>query len=619
MPGMSHPLTLRSPLVVGAFHAALLHQALELLAIGVAVALAWNVSLAVQQRRSAAGGQPTEAASSTPGRAALEPEPQGRRFLRTAFGLLWVLDGLLQLQSAMPIGMPTGVARAAASGSPVWVHDVVGLGIGIWSDHPVEAASSVVWIQVGLGLALLVAPRGRWSRAAGSASVAWALVVWVFGEAFGGVFAPGQSWAFGLPGAVVLYAVAGVLVALPERSWRGPKVGRWTVAGIGVCFAAMALLQGWPGRGSWTSSGRSPMAAMLRTMAKTPQPRMLARWVSSFASLDAAHGVAVNGVLVAALALTGLLLVAGALAGRRRLVLAGWSVGVLLCLATWVLVQDLGFLGGLGTDPNSMVPTVLLLSGGVVALLRAPSSVREPALVPAGALEVARGRLRRLPEVFTPAVLGRLGLAVFSAAVVLVGAVPMAAASLDPTASPILAEALNGSPGTLDALAPGFTLTDQDGERVSLASLRGKAVALTFLDPVCSLTCPLIARSFALADRMLGAEARRTELVAVAANPVYHSVAATRAFDRQEHLTTMPNWLYLTGSLRQLTHVWDAYGVQVTTLPAGAMVAHSFVAFIIDPDGRLRAALGTNPGNTARASASMSALVADELRATLSA
>ena len=30
--------------------------------------------------------------------------------------------------------------------------------------------------------------------------------------------------------------------------------------------------------------------------------------------------------------------------------------GTMLCPADWVLVEDPGFLGGVGTDPNSMVP-----------------------------------------------------------------------------------------------------------------------------------------------------------------------------------------------------------------------------------------------------------------------
>ena len=51
----------------------------------------------------------------------------------------------------------------------------------------------------------------------------------------------------------------------------------------------------------------------------------------------------------------------------------------MLCLADWVLIEDLGFLGGLGTDPNSMIPFVLLAAAGYLALARVPAEAAEPA------------------------------------------------------------------------------------------------------------------------------------------------------------------------------------------------------------------------------------------------
>ena len=95
---------------------------------------------------------------------------------------------------------------------------------------------------------------------------------------------------------------------------------------------------------------------------------------------------------------------------------------------------------------------------------------------------------------------------------------------------------------------------------------------------------------------MLGAQAKNVELVAVVANPTYRSTAFTRAFDRQEGLTTVPDWLYLTGSLSQLGAVWRHYGVAVENLPAGAMAAHNDIAVVIDPAGRIRQELSSDPG-----------------------
>ena len=178
--------------------------------------------------------------------------------------------------------------------------------------------------------------------------------------------------------------------------------------------------------------------------------------------------------------------------------------------------------------------------------------------------------------------------ALSAAVVVLIGAAPMAAASADPNADPIIAQSIAGDTPPVNLPAPGFRLVDQDGTAVSLASLRGKVVLMTFLDPVCTSDCPLIAQEFKDAWRLLGAQSRRVELVAVVANPTYLSTEFTRAFDQQEGLTTVRDWLYLTGTLPQLKKVWDDYGVTVENLPAGAMSAHDDIAVVIDRAGHIR-------------------------------
>jgi hypothetical protein len=99
--------------------------------------------------------------------------------------------------------------------------------------------------------------------------------------------------------------------------------------------------------------------------------RFLSGWVSAFAAFDEAHGFAVNLFVVVALTVIAVAFVSG----RPRLIrpaLAGFTV---LCLADWILIQDLGFLGGLGTDPNSMIPFILLAAGGYLALT---GSTHEP-------------------------------------------------------------------------------------------------------------------------------------------------------------------------------------------------------------------------------------------------
>jgi cytochrome oxidase Cu insertion factor (SCO1/SenC/PrrC family) len=437
-------------------------------------------------------------------------------------------------------------------------------------------------------------------------------VVWVFGESFGGIFAPGLSWLTGAPGGVLFYVAAGALIALPEDVWRRPRSGRLLLAGAGVFFAGMALLQAWPGRGFWqgTAGGKaSTLSGMVTEMAATPQPRFLSSLLSGFASFATRYGFAVNLVAVIALAAMG----AAFLTGRPRLVRYAVWFGLAFCLADWVLVQDLGFLGGLGTDPNSMIPLILLFSAGYLALVPEVNGEMIGADEAAGDGE-ARGTddTEKGPDAgnggrLRPRVLSGLGSAVASArarsvaaagalAVIVLGAAPMASAAANRTADPILALAISGNSSRLDLPAPGFSLTDQNGRTVSLASLRGKVVLMTFLDPVCTSDCPIIAQEFKQAGQMLGEQAGQVEMVAVVANPTYRSTAFTRAFDRQEGLTTVPNWVYLTGSLSQLGEVWRHYGVSVQNLPAGAMSAHNDLAVIIDPAGRIRQELDADPG-----------------------
>jgi cytochrome oxidase Cu insertion factor (SCO1/SenC/PrrC family) len=606
VPGMNSGLSPGDPTLVAAFRSALLHQG----AIAVLMlAFLWLLWATARTWRPAAAPSATSRAAMS--RAAIA-EPRGRWLLRTGFGVLWIFDGLLQAQPKMAGGLATQVIEPIAASSPGWVQHLVNWGGTVWSYHPIQAGAASVWIQVGIGAWLIAASRGPWSRLAGAASVAWGLVVWVFGEAFGGIFAPGLSWLTGAPGGVLFYVAAGALIALPEDVWRRPRSGRLLLAGIGVFFAGMALLQAWPGRGFWqgTAGGKAgTLSGMVKEMSATPQPRFLSSLLSGFASFAITYGFAVNLVVVIALAAMG----AAFLAGRPRLVRYAVWFGIAFCLADWILVQDLGFLGGLGTDPNSMVPLILLFSAGYLILtsevtgemIAVGNTARDGEAGGEDAAEEPRdpgnaGRLR-------PGVLRGLGNAVASArarsvatvgalAVILLGAAPMASAAANRTADSILALAIAGDSTTLDIPAPGFSLTDQDGRTVSLASLRGKVVLMTFLDPVCSTDCPIIAQEFKQAGRMLGAQAVRVELVAVVANPTYRSTTFTRAFDRQEGLATVPNWRYLTGSLGQLGAVWRQYGVTVQNLPAGAMSAHSDLAVVIDPAGRIRQELSSDPG-----------------------
>ena len=589
MPGMNSGLNPNDPTVVAAFKSAVIHQGVIALLIFALLSLAW---VSIREWSPAPRAEAARLARLE------EPEPQWRQLLRIGFGILWLFDGVLQAQPAMAVGLPSQVIEPTAATSPAWVQHLVNWAGTTWSYHPIQAGAAAVWIQAGIGIWLLVAARGPLSRLAGLASAGWGLIVWVFGESFGGIFAPGLTWLFGAPGAAALYCVAGILVALPGRPQVSAWLRRWMLPAIGLFLIGMAVLQAWPGRGFWQGAFRGQpgtLAGMVQSMAATSQPGGLSALVSSFGSLVRAQGFAVNLVAVLVMALAGAVF----LTRRPRLVRPAVIALTAFCVADWVLVEDLGFFGGLGTDPNSMIPMALLVIAGYLALTEAPATAEVPAEATTAAAgpPAWRGQLKLAAlrqsaagsSVRTMASVGAIG-------VIILGAAPMAAAQASPQASAILAQAIAGSTAPLDSPAPPFSLTDQHGKPVTLASLHGRAVLLTFLDPVCVTDCPLEAQEVRQAGALLGAEGRHIALVAINLNPDYNSPGYLQAFDRQEHLTQVSNWHYLTGSPGQLRQVYLRYGVASQTLPAGSMLGHSDVAFVIDPNGRMREELDFDPG-----------------------
>jgi cytochrome oxidase Cu insertion factor (SCO1/SenC/PrrC family) len=162
------------------------------------------------------------------------------------------------------------------------------------------------------------------------------------------------------------------------------------------------------------------------------------------------------------------------------------------------------------------------------------------------------------------------------------------------TTSPIGAElhattaSLLGVFGLSPAPASPITLTDQAGRTVSLASLRGDVVVLTFFDADCADACPVIAAEIRHADADLGAARAHVVFLTVNSDPLATgSMPAPRAVTTTG-LNRLVNWRYLTGPLRTLDPVWRRYGVAIDVYTRTGRVAHNDVMYFIDPGGRLR-------------------------------
>ncbi len=166
-------------------------------------------------------------------------------------------------------------------------------------------------------------------------------------------------------------------------------------------------------------------------------------------------------------------------------------------------------------------------------------------------------------------------------ALLLGGAGVVYARTVASSTTPILHGDVVWSPGV--KTAPTFRLPDQSGRIVSPASLHGHVVLLTFLDSLCTASCPLEGGMLSHIQRRLP-PADRPEILVVSVDP-RDTRASVGSFARESHLS--PPWHWLLGSQAQLAKVWQAYGI--TVIPRAGDISHTTVLYLIDPQGDERA------------------------------
>jgi protein SCO1 len=132
--------------------------------------------------------------------------------------------------------------------------------------------------------------------------------------------------------------------------------------------------------------------------------------------------------------------------------------------------------------------------------------------------------------------------------------------------------------------APDFTLANQDGRAISLSSLHGRVVLLTFLNSRCKHLCRIEGPLLGDVQRSLP-EADRPVIVAVSVNPEDTSASVRTA--ARDWGWEPDDWHWLMGNPKQLADVWAAYGVDVQQAPND--VLHSGALYVIDRAGDERA------------------------------
>jgi hypothetical protein len=274
-----------------------------------------------------------------------------RRHLQIAIGLLWLLDGILQLQPFMfTTGFAHQILAPAADGQPGWVGGPVHLFANHIAQHPALFNSVAAAVQLALGAGFLLR---RTVRPAIVASIIWAVTVWWFGEGLGGLASGHATLITGAPGAAALYGL------LAAGSWPVPSGGHPDRG------AAPARWLPWAWATIWVGG------AALQMLPPQTNPRVIAEqiratshgapgWIaaSDRAAADVIAHFGTGGLVFAASVMAAIGF--GVLIRGRIRIIAGY-LGAGLAALFWLVGQNLGELyTGQATDPNSAVLLILL-------------------------------------------------------------------------------------------------------------------------------------------------------------------------------------------------------------------------------------------------------------------
>ncbi|MGH8672822.1 MAG: SCO family protein, partial [Burkholderiales bacterium] len=135
--------------------------------------------------------------------------------------------------------------------------------------------------------------------------------------------------------------------------------------------------------------------------------------------------------------------------------------------------------------------------------------------------------------------------------------------------------------------APDFALTNQAGERVALADLQGKVLAVTFIYATCKDTCPLLTAKMAMIQRKLGADfGPRVRFASITVEPEVDTPVVLKAY-AEKFGADPAGWSFLTGSSAEIQDVVRRYGAFAKRLKPGD-VDHLFLTSLIDRKGMLR-------------------------------
>lgn len=108
-------------------------------------------------------------------------------------------------------------------------------------------------------------------------------------------------------------------------------------------------------------------------------------------------------------------------------------------------------------------------------------------------------------------------------------------------------------------VAGDFTLTDQDGNQVSLRDYSGDVVVVMFIFTRCPNVCPVTTQNLGEVADQLGDEMDGVTFLSISVDPEYDTQDRLKAFAQKHGV----DWPHLSGTLEESEKVWENFGVVV--------------------------------------------------------
>jgi protein SCO1/2 len=138
-----------------------------------------------------------------------------------------------------------------------------------------------------------------------------------------------------------------------------------------------------------------------------------------------------------------------------------------------------------------------------------------------------------------------------------------------------------------DMRAPDFTLTNQDGEKVTLGDFKGKAVFMFFGYTHCPDICPVTLANLNGAINELGNDKDKVQVIFVTVDPERDSQTELKKYVTYFN----KDFIGLTGTPDEIKNVADSYHVfymkEEDGSDNGYLMGHTSSVYLINPEGHI--------------------------------